>query len=265
MNSYSVGIMQGRLLPEDLDVLQIFPKKKWFEEIDTAKNLGFNHIELLWDSKKEIKNAINIKKSFCSLPEPFSKSICVHSICECISIDEVLGEVLDVLNFFEEKIPKVIIIPLLGNIKFKSEYQLREFIFKFYQHNLLNLIKLYKVKIALEINLSANQILHALKFDPLNIFGICIDSGNLWQYSESPIQEIQMLSNKILHVHIKDKDKNGNNVLLGEGLVNFFELFNALKKINYIDILTLETKYFNNPVLEAKKNLLYILNIIAKK
>lgn len=265
MNSYFIGIMQGRLLPENLDKLQIFPRNKWFEEIEIAKSIGFQHIELLWDKKKEIKKTKSLIDTLGSLSMPFTKSICIDSICYTNSIDEVLDEIFDVLLTFKENTPKVLVIPLLNNIKFQSVPKLRKLISELYIHKLFDLINLYKVKLALEINLPAFKVMKALKLDQLEIFGICIDTGNLWYCSNSPLQEIQTFSNKIIHIHVKDRDKDGNNVLLGDGLVNFYEFFGILKKINYSKIFTLETKYFKKPINEAKKNFLYICNIIEEK
>ena len=94
------------------------------------------------------------------------------------------------------------------------------------------------------------------------MIGICLDSGNLWHYSDSPIDDIHIISDRIIHVHIKDRDKNGENVILGKGLVDFNALSIALESINYSNLLTLETKYFEDPSSEDKKNLRYISRMI---
>ena len=53
-------------------------------------------------------------------------------------------------------------------------------------------------------------------------------------------------------MHIKDKNEKGENVLLGTGLVNFNDVFRALKKINYQGPFTFETTRGRDPIRTAK-------------
>ena len=56
-------------------------------------------------------------------------------------------------------------------------------------------------------------------------------------------------------MHIKDKDNNGNNVILGSGGVDFKVFFDELKKINYRYNYTFETTRGNNALKNAAFNL----------
>ncbi len=247
--------MQGRLFPKYLDQLQVFPINTWQEEFDMAKNIGFEHIELLWDSKKEIKSATGLAEFVIDKSKLPPLSMCVDSISKYILLEDILSEILDVIDTFKSNTPPILVIPLLGKAEIKTVNRLKELIIKLNNNELINLIKKYKIKLALELDMPAKSIIEALKVDNHECIGICIDSGNLWYYSSNPINDIYLLSAKIIHVHIKDKDKKGNNVLLGKGMVNFTKFFNVLKNINYSGIVTLETKYFIDPLNEAKKNL----------
>ena len=108
----------------------------------------------------------------------------------------------------------------------------------------------------------AIEIIKSLKPVNSGLIGVCLDSGNLWHYSDNPINDIRTVSDKIIHLHIKDRDKEGENVLLGKGLVDFNLFFKVLEDIGYSNSMTLETKYFKNPPNEARKNLQYILQIM---
>lgn len=263
MNISSIGIMQGRVIPKFIDQLQVFPNNTWNEEIDTIKDIGFDHIELLWDKKKGIKNADGILDYLSSAKLP-THSICLDSICSKSSLNDIINEILDVINTFGINTPSILVIPLLGQARINSYDKLRNFIIKLNRHQVMKMIKKYKIKLALEIDMPAIEALDALKYNESESIGICVDSGNLWHYSDKPIEEILTFSKKIIHVHIKDKDSEGNNVILGTGIVNFDLFFKALNNINYNHIITLETKYFKNPLIEATINFKYILATLQK-
>ena len=262
MSISSIGIMQGRVLPKYIDQLQVFPIDTWREELDVAKDIGFQHIELLWDNKQDIKNAKGLVESISETSQLHALSMCVDSICSCTSLENVLNEVLDVVNTFRDNTPAILVIPLLGKATINTADRLKEFVDKLNVHQVMNLIKEYNVKLALELDMPAIETIEALKLANPELIGICLDSGNLWHYSGSPIDDIHTLSDRIIHVHIKDRDVEGGNVLLGDGLVDFYALSKALKSIAYSGVMTLETKYFKDPPNEAKKNLRYISEIV---
>ena len=66
------------------------------------------------------------------------------------------------------------------------------------------------------------------------------------------------MSQYLNHVHLKDKNDQGQNVLLGTGNVNFKSLLFTLKQINYEGSLTFETSRLDIPLNTAKNNLEFI-------
>ena len=60
----------------------------------------------------------------------------------------------------------------------------------------------------------------------------------------------------------KDRDKNGNNVSLGSGLINFKDILRLVKKNKNISTITLETFRKKNSIIEAYKNLKFIENLL---
>ena len=264
MSILSIGIMQGRVFPKYINQLQIFPTQTWRNEVVVAKEIGFKHIELLWDSLQEIKNANGLTE-FLSKPSGLPPlSVCVDKICYCNSFEDALNEIMDLIYTFKENTPPILVIPLLGKLTINKTEELQDLINKFYIHEIMILIKKYKLKLALELNMPASDIIEGLKSAEPSIFGICVDTGNLWHVSSNPIEDIHILSDKIIHVHIKDRNKEGNNVLLGNGLVDFSTFFKVLNDLNYSGIATLETNYFEDPAYEAKTNFNYISELIKK-
>lgn len=264
MSISSIGIMQGRILPKYMDQLQVFPIDTWRKEFDLAKNIGFQHIELLWDKKHDIKKAESLAEFISSQSKLHALSMCVDSICSFSLLEDILNEIEDILNTFKENTPAILVIPLLGKAAINTADRLKEIVDKLNMHQIRQMIEEYNVKLAFELDMPAIEVVEALRHANSDLIGICLDSGNLWHYSNSPIQDIHTLSKKIIHVHIKDRDKAGNNVLLGNGLVDFKAFLNALKDINYSNIATLETRYFENPLSEAKINLNYITRVFQQ-
>ena len=75
-------------------------------------------------------------------------------------------------------------------------------------------------------------------------------------------KEILNLKKYIWHIHLKDKNWRGQNVILGSGSVNFNFIFNAIKKIKYKGKYTFETNRGNKPIKTMCENKNYILNMI---
>ena len=57
---------------------------------------------------------------------------------------------------------------------------------------------------------------------------------------------IEIYKDKILNIHIKDRNLRGDTVPLGEGEVNFFKIFKNLKNINYSGNFILQTARAQN-------------------
>ena len=67
--------------------------------------------------------------------------------------------------------------------------------------------------------------------------------------------DIEILGDKITHIHIKDKNINNENVILGTGLVNFSDVFCSLAKIQYNKSYVFETTRGSDPVKTAIYNM----------
>ena len=250
--------MQGRVIPEKLNELQIFPKKYWKNEIIKISKLGFDHVELLWDKKgiiKEYPDIITIIKKISTLSVP---SICLDTVTRLNNYSELINELHEIIAFFGHNIPKILVIPLLENMSLKNDKKLKNLINKIANDPISNILRSKQVVLSLELDLKANEISKVFSnlSDPL--FSLCLDTGNFWQMSENPEEELLMLLPFVNHVHVKDKNRNGKNVMLSSGIVNFDFIFKVLKSNNYSQHISLETNYFKEPAKEALENLNFI-------
>ncbi len=107
-------------------------------------------------------------------------------------------------------------------------------------HDLVkNLSPLVKYANDRGIRISLETDLHPKKFEELlNLFlpmqvYVNYDMGNSASYGFDPTEEIAILGERIINVHIKDRFKGGMSVPLGTGNTDFATVFRELDKADY--------------------------------
>jgi len=267
MEKKQFGIMQGRLLPESLKTYNKFPKL-WAKEFFVCKEIGFNYLELMFDSEKSRYNPLNngnlnqilkVKKKsklrvYSIIVNYFTRFSFGGNIKKSVSIVKKLIDISDKLNI------KIIIIPLIekSSINLSNLNKTLEILNK--------LLKKRSVKFSVELDSSIslkNKKKIFSKFYP-NI-GICYDTGNSISEGKKFEYEINYLKKYINHIHLKDKTRNKKkfvNTYLGSGFLNFKNLKNVLKKIRYNKNITLECFYSKYSIKDGEKNLQYALNYL---
>jgi len=83
------------------------------------------------------------------------------------------------------------------------------------------------------------------------------DTGNRAYFGYDPA-EILELGGLIRHVHIKDKEPGGKNVMLGTGKVDFKSVFANLDAVGYDGPLILETCRGEEDVQAGRDNLAFV-------
>ena len=78
------------------------------------------------------------------------------------------------------------------------------------------------------------------EFDPKQ-FGINYDIGNSASLGYEVNDEFRAYGERIINVHVKDREFNGNTVPLGEGAVKFDEVVKNLRNVNYQGNYILQT------------------------
>ena len=260
---HRIGIMQGRIYPEKVDKLQVFPSNQWESEFFEAKIIGCDYIELLYDVDEDELNPLvsgkNLKKI---LDTTKSAQLTLHSICADYFTKVNLLDASDHEQW--AKIAKL--------IDYAEELSISEIIIPFFNKNILNKIADLKhflnlaedeierafnkgICLCIETTLKATDLLAIFK-KTCTKAKICYDLGNAVALGYKIEKEIEIIGDYIDLIHIKDRKKNGGpNVLIGEGDVDFTLAFNTLKKIGYKGNFTLETAIGNNPRANAIKHI----------
>ena len=161
------------------------------------------------------------------------------------------NKIIKKLSFFEKSI---LIIPI-DNIFFERKNYSK--LLKVINYFLTN-SKKKDVEVSFEIHTKLKNILKLKKDIKSDLFRITFDIGNIFlidKKNKSLIDYFRKTKNFISHIHIKDRDIFGNNVVLGTGLIGFKNIFKEFKKIKYDKTLTFETNRGINCLTTAKNNL----------
>ena len=237
--AFKLGIMQGRLVPDENNKVQSFPRKRWKNEFKIANILGFKNIEYTVDFKDIYKNPINSANGRKEIKELMKKyKIVINSLTADFFMQRPFFkkgnyqyfELVKLICNNSKKIGvKYIIIPLVDNSSLK--YANKENLFKSFL-NLNKILDKNKQKILFELDLNPKQICKFISRYPKKKFGINYDLGNSASLGYK-FENEKIYFNRVDNIHLKDRKYKGKTVRFGEGDANFIKLFKYLKKIKY--------------------------------
>ena len=258
----SYGFSQGRLTRSPNHQLQWFPQDKWREEFSYAAKLGCSFIELLIERERNNRNPVWSPSGRTEILHQFTKNgLTPHSLCFDYIIDHSIindidkttyASLIECLTIAAELKCKVVILPLMEASSLTIE-NMKD------MANLLTKVgltaKSYEISLCIEALLPAEELNKFLNIINMKHVKAVFDTGNRVVESFNLKQEIIKLAKNIGHVHIKDKNKFGENVVLGSGLVDFCEVFEALNAISYQGPLNFETHRGASPLYTAEHNI----------
>ena len=270
-----IGIMQGRLSRPINNRIQSFPLNSWEDEFYLAKEIGFELIEWVLDENIQDNPILN-KKYFSKINFVKNETgININSICCDYFMKNSLSKNsksfseknLEIMNFLiEESCPlnniKIIDLPLVGEESLK-----RKKISEDYKNVLLKLEKKIlgnNLMVALETDLGPNELKDFLKNFNKNAVTVNYDMGNsaFWEFEAK--KEFLSYGKLISNVHIKDCTPRDYTVQLGDGNVNFDEIFLLLKKNNYKADFILQAARGENDFQIAKKQFQFAKKYVEK-
>ena len=273
--SSRIGIMQGRLSKPINNKIQSFPVNTWENEFYLAKDIGFELIEWVLDENIE-DNPILSKKHFSKINIIKKQTgININSICCDYFMKNSLSrnsesyrkKNLEILNFLiEESCPlnniKIIDFPLLGEASLKKKKNLED-----YKNIFLKLEKKIldnNLTIALETDLNPNALRDFLKSFNENAVTMTYDMGDSVFLGFEAKKEFSCYGKLISNVHIKDCTPRDYTVQLGDGNVNFNEIFFLLKKNNYKADFILQAARGEDDFQIAKKQFQFAKKYVEK-
>lgn len=254
------GMVQGRLVQSPPGQLQWFPQNYWESEFFLAASLGIDYIELIAERNHNSLNPLWSDEGVAQIKALAQRNkLSLYAFCNDYIVDHSLAKSTEVLNQNLRLIERgallgceKYILPLFEQSELTtsnvSEYAipLRAIADKAAESGII---------VCLETVLNGTELLDVLnEVDHPNV-SVVYDTGNRVAYGHDLPGDIRLLGEKISHVHIKDKNKADENVILGTGLVNFLQVLEALTDIKYAGPYTFETQRGNNPLNTAKYNM----------
>ncbi|MDA9337219.1 sugar phosphate isomerase/epimerase [Planktomarina temperata] len=257
------GFSQGRLTVPPQGQLQYFPQEDWRDELVNAGLLGCSFVELLVERQRNLSNpiwSISGRKEITDLCKanglrPYS--VCLdyiidHSILdpidnsgmrsveECITVACELGAEILVLPLLEASAVTVDNMPSMVKAA----------------QRMGNLALKHGIILCVETLLSADVLNDFVNTIDMPNVKVVFDTGNRVLETASLKDDIIKLGKNISHLHMKDKNCSGENVVLGSGMVDFCGVFEGLFEIDYQGALNFETNRGAIPLDTARFNLM---------
>ncbi len=256
------GIVQGRLIQSPPGRLQWFPGDRWAEEFALAKSLGLSYIELIAEVQHNQGNPLWSDGGLARIKELVAENgLSLHALCNDYIVEHALPGDADVLKQNLDLIERgrmlgmeKLILPLFDASEVSSENMtdhigpLREIADAAIDAGMVT---------CLETILAGAELVGLLdRLDRPHIKAV-YDTGNRIAFGHDLPGDIRLLGHRIAHIHIKDKNAENENVLLGVGLVDFARVFEAIGDIGYDGPYTFETTRGRDPLRTAAYNKMF--------
>lgn len=235
----NLGVMQGRLIPDENSRIQSFPRQNWRLEFSLLESLGFGYLEWTLDHNELWKNPLLTVSGLreihelCDIHKIQVKSVTADNLMQApihkknSSPSTSIEECINFIGLLEEANIEILVWPLVDSGSLSSNYEFEKFI------ELMDPIKKFlsdkKIMIAFETDLPPEYNSKLLSKIQSSNIGINYDIGNTASYGFSASREFEILGNSILHVHVKDRLFRGPTVPLGDGDVDWQQTVNAIK------------------------------------
>ncbi|NLW91141.1 MAG: sugar phosphate isomerase/epimerase [Syntrophomonadaceae bacterium] len=245
MNTYEIGVIQGRLLPKFKGRYQAHPIGYWQDEFLIARDLGLDLIEFILDYNDYQDNplltteGLNEIKAVMEKTGVKVKTICADYFMEAsfhnnttaniANSQEVLKKLIingAVLNATDIVIPCVDQSSLEGNPAFFDEFVKNT-------AQLISLAEKNHMNISLETDLGPESFARLLGQIKSPAIKVNYDTGNSASLGYKPDEELAAYGEYISDVHIKDRKLGGGSVELGSGDTDFDTFFNCLARVKY--------------------------------
>jgi len=265
-----IGIMQGRLSPRGARP-QSFPALTWPQEIEQARACGFDRLEWLVTGESLGHNPLWSPDGPLRLIQ--RSGLRVASVCaDCFITAPIVGvpaaNAIDGLALLERIVTcahrlgaGVVVLPLLeGNAIATGDDAAA--VVAALAAPLLH-ARACGIRVALESDLPAPQLVDLVRSAGSDVLGVCYDTGNAAASGFDAAADLRAIGDRLFHVHIKDRRRNGGSVPLGEGDADFEAVFDGLRAVGYHGPIILETPPGDDPLTSARAHLAFVRGHLA--
>lgn len=239
----------------------MFPND-WKSEFSKARECGYCYIELFRDTLYNPNNPLWTAQNIGEIiDESIRTGVAIRHICDdyvlnCnwseLSAENVLTLVELIRIAGDLRVEKVV-YPILDSICDLEQNELAKAISNI--KKLCRIASSFGVQICLEINASADEMKKVIRdIDEKNV-SLCIDTGNLFSRNYDVVNIIRETFGLYSLIHIKDKNLDGSNVVLGTGVVPIDKVIKVLDELEYEGEFTFENHRGDESIKTAKQNI----------
>lgn len=245
IDEYSrIGFMQGRLCPMVDGKIQAFPWQHWQDEFEVSQELDLRIMEWTIDQdrihdnplmRQDGREVIRLLKERTGLSIPSLTGDCFMQAPFWKAKDVVraglLNDFIAVVNACSALEIKFVVVPLVDNGSLEGRAQ---------EDDLVSILREMaptlsekEIKVVFESDYAPPELMRLIeRFEP-SVFGINYDIGNSAALGYDPQEEISTYGDRILNVHVKDRELGGTTVPLGFGNADFEQVFACLGSLGY--------------------------------
>lgn len=257
MNS-QIGFMQGRLSDMVNGKIQCFPKKNWEKEFQLANSIGIKLMEWTIDYEPDFINPIvtkdgqeriiQLSNKYCLLVKSLTGDCFMQRPFWKEDSKEIRSQLISQMEKIFEGCNKVginlVVIPLVDNGSIKNDLEEKILIDTLLSK--IDLLSKLNLKIVFESDFYPKKLLDFISNLPIELFGINYDTGNSASLGFNPEEEFDLYGNRIMNIHLKDRELNGPTVPILKGNVDFKLIFNLVAKSSYKGNFILQTARSKN-------------------
>ncbi len=239
-----VYTMQGRLCEPEDGRFQSFPRRHWRLEIERAAQIGLRGIEWIYDLYGEGANPIETEDGRQELIRLLSeRGVTVVSVCADYFMDRPLlrsspeerAALLERLEWLlgvcgELGVGRVV-LPFVDASSIRNEAERAQVIAALRQ--VLPSAERHAVELHLETDLDPDAFQQLLSLLEHPLIRVNYDAGNSASLGYLPEDEFDAYGPRVGSVHIKDRQRGGGTVELGQGDTDFRSLREQLIKYDY--------------------------------
>lgn len=273
--AHRIGIMQGRLSPRPAGKLQAFPSGSWRQEFDRASELGFDHIEWIFEADRADENPISNGEGRSTIRRAMLESgVFVRSVCaDYFMVHRLAGDgaaaVRDNVEVLKRLIDQArelgaerILLPLLETAAVDTP-ELKAEVAASLQ-SAAPFAEAAGVVLGLEMEIPGPEYAALIARVAHPAVRAYYDVGNSTAQGFDAATDILPLLPRLFAVHVKDRKRGSTSVPFGTGDANFPGFFAALAQANFAGDFVLQHFFDTDPLGSAKASLDFVTAGLAR-
>jgi len=247
----------------------------WEAEFNIAKQFGFYSIEWIFELNNYKNNPIwteTGRRKICEIVT--SSGVGIESVCADYFLKSPFYRVTEdvrsdnicllqtLIRYSSEIGAKTILLPVLEDSEIRDDDERK--LLQDAIDQCIPFLEEYEIKLGIEAELPAREYLELVSYFNSPYVGAYYDSGNCAAKGFDMREDVQILSDKLMNIHLKDRLVGGQSTYLGCGACNFEGALPMLVKQGYEGLLVMQAYFGNDYIEDTERNKKYIEDILDR-